>query len=350
MTMCKRTRTGRTNAIGIALSFATSTTLMVVMLVSAIPCPAHADPLATCSAQGDPQRRIEACTEVVEGSYSAAEKARAYRIRGEARLSAGASEQAVADFTQAIEGAPKDSLAHAGRGQALLTRGDTAGAILDLSEAIRLAPDSAFYHNARGHAFLVAGKPGEAAEDFSESIRLDPGSASAHNNRGLARSKLGSTDAAIADYTAAIGINPLYALAYNNRGYAYEAKGDKSQAVADFRRALQIDPTLAGAHAGLRRLGAGGEAAAENDLLVADGQKLAKKNCAWCHAIGGTGQSPNAKAPPFRTIAARHPVLALREPLSRGIAAPHDEMPNFRMPDADVDKIIAYIDSLSRSP
>jgi len=37
---------------------------------------------------------------------------------------------------------------------------------------------------------------------------------------------------------------------------------------------------------------------------------------------------------------------ALREPLTRGIAAPHDEMPKFRLPDADVDKIVAYINSL----
>ena len=42
----------------------------------------------------------------------------------------------------------------------------------------------------------------------------------------------------------------------------------------------------------------------------------------------------------------RHPILALREPLSRGIAAPHDEMPKFKLADADIDKIVAYINSL----
>ena len=58
------------------------------------------------------------------------------------------------------------------------------------------------------------------------------------------------------------------------------------------------------------------------------------------------GTSPNPKAPPFRTVSRRHPSLALREPLSRGIAAPHDVMPHFKLSDDDVDMIIAYINSL----
>jgi hypothetical protein len=34
-------------------------------------------------------------------------------------------------------------------------------------------------------------------------------------------------------------------------------------------------------------------------------------------------------------------------PLSRGIARPHDEMPNFVFSDYDIDMIVAYINSLS---
>jgi mono/diheme cytochrome c family protein len=37
----------------------------------------------------------------------------------------------------------------------------------------------------------------------------------------------------------------------------------------------------------------------------------------------------------------------LREPLSRGIAAPHDEMPKFALSGPQIDNIIAYINSLS---
>jgi mono/diheme cytochrome c family protein len=55
----------------------------------------------------------------------------------------------------------------------------------------------------------------------------------------------------------------------------------------------------------------------------------------------------NKKAPEFRNLHARHPNLALREPLSRGIAAPHDEMPKFALSGPQIDTIIAYINSLS---
>ena len=64
-------------------------------------------------------------------------------------------------------------------------------------------------------------------------------------------------------------------------------------------------------------------------------------------AVGPAGDSPNPKAPPFRTLSARHPGVSLREPLSRGIAAPHDVMPKFELTQAQVDTVIAYINSLS---
>ena len=55
---------------------------------------------------------------------------------------------------------------------------------------------------------------------------------------------------------------------------------------------------------------------------------------------------PNKEAPRFRDIHARHPILALRDPITRAIATPHDRMPKLPLSDAEVDKIIAYINSL----
>ena len=42
-----------------------------------------------------------------------------------------------------------------------------------------------------------------------------------------------------------------------------------------------------------------------------------------------------------------HPLHALREPLSRSIAAPHDQMPKFALAEPEIDRIIAYINSLA---
>jgi mono/diheme cytochrome c family protein len=142
-------------------------------------------------------------------------------------------------------------------------------------------------------------------------------------------------------------MNPVYALAYNNRGYVYESQGRRDDAMADFRAALLLDPSLIGARDGLRRLGIPDAEFAETQHRVEQGRKLVEQNCRACHAIGPTGTSPNKKAPEFRTLHARHPNLALREPLSRGIAAPHDEMPRFTLSGPEIDTIVAYINSLS---
>ena len=145
-------------------------------------------------------------------------------------------------------------------------------------------------------------------------------------------------------------INPIYALAYNNRGYVYEAQGKKDDAIADFQIALLLDPSLIGAKDGLKRLGAPPAMVEESERRVREGKALVEQNCAICHATGAKGASPNKKAPEFRNLHARHAILALREPLSRGIAAPHDEMPKFALTAAQIDTIVAYINSLTPTP
>jgi tetratricopeptide (TPR) repeat protein len=309
---------------------------------------AVADTLADCTQSRNPELRLRACSEVISNSkYGAEDKALAYRNRGAARADAGATAQAVADFSEAIKLLPTDASSYAGRGLAKLGLGDATGAIGDYGEALRLKPDGAAFLAGRGHAHFIKGDQPAAIADFTEVIRLNPNSASALNRRGLAYRRSGDLARAIDDYTAAIMINPIYALAYNNRGYAYEALGRKDEAIADFQSALLLDASLVGARDGLVRLGFPAGWLIQTQERIQEGKALVEKNCSPCHAVGATGASPNGKAPEFRNLHARHPSLALREPLSRGIAAPHDEMPRFGLTETQTDSIVAYINSLS---
>ncbi len=309
---------------------------------------ARADAVTDCEESKNGDVVIGACSEVIaRGELPVGTRALAYRNRADAYAQRAANDQAIADYTEAIKLNDKDAAAYAGRGQVKLAKRDYKGAIADLNEAIRLEPKATQLYVTRGYAQLVNGDPDAAVVDFSAAIGFDPKNASAYNNRGLAYRKKGDAKRAIEDYTAAIKLNPAYALAYNNRGYAYEAEGDKQAAAADFRMALTFDPSLIGAKKGLKRMGADSIIAEHSDALIAEGKALAEKNCAWCHAIGKTGNSPNARAPRWRDMQKRHPIQALRDPLTRGIARPHDEMPNFQLSDHQVDVIIAYINSLS---
>ena len=311
---------------------------------------ARADPLADCSQGRNSELRLRACSEVISSpTYGSDGKAVAYRNRGNARADAGAATEAVADFSEAIKLRPNDASSFAGRGRAKLTLGDVSGAIADYTEAIRLTPDSASFLVGRGHARFVQGDLPAAIADLTEAIRLNPKSASAFNRRGLAYRRSGDSVRAIDDYTKAITLNPTYALAYNNRAYVYEAQGRKEEAIADFQVALLLDPSLVGARDGLVRSGIPAVWLAETEKRIQEGQALVEQHCSGCHAVGATGASPHKKAPEFRDLHARHPNLALREPLSRGIAAPHDEMPKFALSGPQIDTIIAYINSLSAS-
>ena len=79
---------------------------------------------------------------------------------------------------------------------------------------------------------------------------------------------------------------------------------------------------------------------------IARGQAFARANCATCHAIGRTGESPLRAAPPFRTLHLRYPVENLAESLAEGIMTAHPEMPQFRLEVGEIGDLIAYLKTL----
>ena len=84
------------------------------------------------------------------------------------------------------------------------------------------------------------------------------------------------------------------------------------------------------------------------DALVDEGQAIVKANCSRCHAIGPTGESPNPKSPPFRTLSKKYPVRNLEEALAEGIIVGHEseQMPPFEFSPSQVEAIIAYLSSV----
>ncbi|MGI9522260.1 MAG: tetratricopeptide repeat protein [Hyphomicrobiaceae bacterium] len=300
-----------------------------------------------CERTGKLAERIAECSRFIASRPRKDELAKALLVRGEAYARKGMNDQAISDFAAVISIEPVSERAFRERGYAYLANGKFDMAITDFSNALTRNSKDVSALIARGYAHLVERNPKLALNDFTAALHIDPRNLLALNNRGLAYKKLGKPELAIADFTTAIDLNPLYGLAYNNRGYAYEELGNKSKAVADFRHALVVDPSLVGARNGLVRLGGGiSSFAAHSSSRIAIGRRIAEKNCAWCHAIGKEMKSPNALAPSFLSIHLRHPILALRTPISRAIATPHDAMPKLPLTNKQIDQVIAYINSL----
>ena len=307
---------------------------------------ALADTYSDCLRAPDKQVRLQACQSAANDiSNTTAQRARAFRRLGAWRAEAGAHAQAVQEFTSAIALDPDDVAAIEKRALSLLVIGRLEEAKKDLTFAIARRPHVVRLYVERGYVHLVSKKYDDAIADFGAALARNPNHAVAFNNRGLAYRKKGDLKRAIQDYTSAIARAPTYAQALANRGYALEAAGQRAAATSDFQQALKFDPNMTGPQIALKRLGAQ-HASAPMQSLVKEGEQLVGTLCSRCHAIGRTGDSPHASAPRFRDLHTRYPLLALRVPISRGIAAPHDEMPKLHLRPEDIDKIVAYVNSL----
>lgn len=172
-----------------------------------------------------------------------------YLQQGITNLEAGNYEQAITDFSQAIELQPDLAEAYNNRGIAYAGSGDLQQAIADYSKAIELQPGFAEAHYNRGNAYAGSGDFGQALADFNKAIELQPDYAEAYTNRGAAYASSGDGERAIADFNQAIELQPDFAEVYFVRGLVYYYYfGDRQQAIADFSQAIELKPDHAEAY------------------------------------------------------------------------------------------------------
>lgn len=87
-------------------------------------------------------------------------------------------------------------------------------------------------------------------------------------------------------------------------------------------------------------------AAAADDIKL--GETLLARDCAKCHSVGRTGNSPRTDAPAFRTLGARYPIESLEEALGEGIMSGHPDMPELKYAADEVGAIVAYLKSIQK--
>jgi serine/threonine protein kinase/tetratricopeptide (TPR) repeat protein len=145
-------------------------------------------------------------------------------------------------FTGCIMHRPKNASAYFQRAYAYKQLKRYEEALADYSKAIELAPEYLQAWNDRGIVYSGFRQWEEAIADFSRAIELDPESARAWNNRGWAYANVGRWEKAIADYSKAINLDPKVALRWNNRGNAYANVGNWDKAIADYSKAIDLDP------------------------------------------------------------------------------------------------------------
>lgn len=164
-----------------------------------------------------------------------------YNLRGVRYFLRARYDDAITDFSKAIELDPKFARAYANRADSFRRKKDYDTALADCAEALRLDPRDPPAYNVRGNVFAAQGDKAKAIADYSQAIQLDPRNGAAYANRAEAHYDRGEWDQAIADYDDATRLAPEYARAYNGRGNAYLAKKDYDRALRDYERALDLD-------------------------------------------------------------------------------------------------------------
>ena len=121
-------------------------------------------------------------------------------------------------------------------GNAALARGETDQALADFNNALEAQADSARARERRAAAFLQMKKFDQAVFDCTEALKIDGKLASAYFTRGLAEKDLGDTEKAIEDFTKALdnGLERVDVLAA--RGALYHSM---AKASAEARRGRQ---------------------------------------------------------------------------------------------------------------
>lgn len=134
------------------------------------------------------------------------------------------------------------------RGDAFLTTGDYERAIATYRKAQELKPEDPAVWRSLGVAYTRLRDFITAAEQFRRSLEFQPRQPQVLVELGFSLMQQGALDSAMAAYRQAIAINPWEPAAFANLGIAYLRSGALRPAVQALEKAVELNPGLADAH------------------------------------------------------------------------------------------------------
>jgi tetratricopeptide (TPR) repeat protein len=118
--------------------------------------------------------------------------------------------------------------------------GDYQEAIIEYTLAIQFAPNIAVAYSCRGDAYSKLGEVEKAMADYNRSTQLDPTAIVNYYRRGNLYYSAKNYSHALAEYSQAIELKPDFALAYIGRGHANrELYGDR-EGLSDWKLAAKL--------------------------------------------------------------------------------------------------------------
>jgi tetratricopeptide (TPR) repeat protein len=171
-------------------------------------------------------------------------KAISFAWRGQTYRSMACYEEALKDYSRAIDINPEDDFSISGRGYTYQLMDLYKEALEDYGRAIEINPEDVWTIASRGLTYYFMNCHIEAVKDFDRTIKINPEHTLSFHGRSKAYQAMQRYEEALEDLDSVIQIDPEDAWAIASRGQTYRFMERYEEALKDFDRAIQIDPEL----------------------------------------------------------------------------------------------------------
>ena len=163
----------------------------------------------------------------------------AYLYRAHASRYVGYFRHAIRDYEAVLAQDPTNAAAYLGMGMVCKLKGENDNAIRFFNRALEFDSKNPLIYMNRGGASIAKGDNDSAEGDFGKALDLDPQYSYAYVSRGLLLMGKGDLDGALQDLADALQLDPEFTYALSMRGTAYLQKGNLDRAIQDFDDALE---------------------------------------------------------------------------------------------------------------
>jgi len=162
-------------------------------------------------------------------------------------MEAGRIEEALHDFTKAIDVKPDNAIAYYSRGNLYqyyteASPGTLRLALQDYSKAIQFSPETADYFVQRGIVFFKLRMFKNALQDLNTAERLGPANKDIYSYRSLTYINLGRYDKAQPDLERYLRLDPYEPVMWSNLGVLARKKKQYATSINAFNKAIQLAP------------------------------------------------------------------------------------------------------------
>ncbi len=153
-------------------------------------------------------------------------------------------QQAIDEFTLALEQDPHDTRTLGDRGWNYYYRKEYQQALDDFERALKQNPNDTRALHGRGRIHEIFKEYKQALAHYEHIVEVTPADTHGYTMRGWMYMYLKEYQRAITDFDYALELDPQRSFSYYRRGFVYLWQNDMKQAWADFTRSRELDPLV----------------------------------------------------------------------------------------------------------